>query len=85
MEDEMEEITPKYLVFDTEEEGLNRADAEGIARNYSYHRSGSGTRYYNTPVPCEDGKWALEVSVYRTLEDTETTVDTVTLLTEEEV
>jgi len=84
MEDEIEEITPKYLVFDQEADGLNRADVEGIARNYSYHRHGTGTRYYNTPVPCEDGTWALEVSLYRTLSEEEETVDTITLLTIEE-
>ena len=84
MEDEIETITPKYLVFPTEEEGLARAETEGEARNYSYYTSGIGTRYYNSPVPCKDGTWALEVSRYQTLSEDETTVDTVTLLTIDE-
>ena len=84
MEDETETITPKYIVFPTEEEGLARAETEGEARNYSYYRNGIGTRYYNSPVPCEDGTWALEVSQYLTLTDDEETVTSVSLLTEEE-
>ena len=83
MEDETETITPKYIVFPTEEEGLARATTEGEARNYSYYRNGVGTRYYNSPVPCEDGTWALEVSHYLTLTDDEETVTSVSLLTEE--
>lgn len=84
MEDQQKEITPKYLVFDQEADGFNRADVEGIARNYSYHTNGIGTRYFNTPVPCEDGTWALEVSQYQSLSEDEETVDTITLLTIEE-
>ena len=83
MEDETETITPKYIVFPTEEEGLARATTEGEARNYSYYINGVGTRYYNSPVPCEDGTWALEVSHYLTLTDDEETVTSVSLLTEE--
>ena len=78
-----ETITPKYLVFDTEEAGFERATAEGQARNYAYYKVGSGTRYYNSPTPCEDGTWALEVTDYITLTEDETTVSEVTLLTEE--
>jgi len=76
-----ETITNKYLVFDTEDEGLERADVEGQARNYSYHLHGVGTRYHSTPVPCEDGTWALDVTFYKTLNESESTVSEVTLLT----
>lgn len=76
-----ETITKKYLVFDTEDEGLERADVEGQLRNYSYHCNGIGTRYYSTPVPCEDGTWALDVTFYKTLNENESTVNEVVLLT----
>ena len=81
---EEETITPKYIVFDTEEEGFERATAEGQARGYAYYKVGSGTRYYNSPTPCADGTWALEVTDYQTLTEDETTVESVTLLTVEE-
>ena len=84
MANETETIAPKYLVFTTEEDGLARATTEGQARNYSYYSNGIGTRYYNSPIPCEDGTWALEVSQYITLTDDEQTVASVSLLTEED-
>jgi hypothetical protein len=83
MSEEEETITPKYIVFDTEDAGLSRAATEGQARNYSYYRVGSGTRYYTSPIPCEDGTWALEVTDYISLAEDETTVTEVVLLTEE--
>jgi hypothetical protein len=70
-----------YLLFDTEEEGFARSEQEGISRGYSYHTTGTGTRYHNIPIPCEDGKWALDVSNYISLTDNETTVTEVNLLT----
>lgn len=79
-----EENTPKYLLFDTEDEGLERADIEGQKRGYAYHRVGHGTRYHSAPIPCVDGKWALYVTDYMTLTEDETTVSEVSLLTEEE-
>ena len=81
---EEETITPKYIVFDSEEAGFERATTEGQARGYAYYQVGSGTRYYNSPVPCEDGTWALEVTDYQTLTEDETTVESVTLLTVED-
>lgn len=79
-----ETITPKYIIFDTEDEGLVRADTEGQARGYAYHKIGSGTRYYTTPIPCADGTWALEVTDFISLTEEETTVTEVSLLTVEE-
>ena len=40
-----EEITINYLIYDTLEDALVKADAEGLRRGYAYHRVGSGTRY----------------------------------------
>ena len=48
-----EEITINYLVYETLDDAIARADTEGARRGYAYHRVGSGTRYRTYPqVDC---------------------------------
>lgn len=69
-----------YLLFNTIEEAINRADTEGQHLGYSYWLDGKGTRWLTEPEETIDGKWALDVSMYE-LSDSESnnTVDTLTL------
>ena len=45
-----EEITINYLVYDTEDDAIAKADSEGARRGYAYHKVGSGTRYHTHPI-----------------------------------
>ena len=64
-----EEITTNYLVYETLDDAIARADTEGARRGYAYHRVGSGTRYSTYPQETADGKYALLVTDYELLEE----------------
>ena len=59
-----------YLIYQTEQDAINRADEEGKDIGYTYWTEGKGTRWLTKPVPTADGKWALDVSKYE-LDDLE--------------
>ena len=59
-----------YLIYETEQDALERADEEGKDIGYTYWTEGKGTRWLTKPVPTADGKWALDVSEYE-LDDIE--------------
>ena len=59
-----------YLIYETEEAALERADEEGKYLGFSYWTDGVGTRWLTFPVPTADDKWALDVSDYE-LDDLE--------------
>lgn len=74
-----------YLIFASEEAGIERADEEGKDNNFSYWTEGKGTRWLTKPVPTADGMWALDVSDYDLDESEESaTVDAYTPLEVEE-
>ena len=64
-----EEITINYLVYETLDDAIARADIEGARRGYAYHTVGSGTRYRTYPQETADGKYALLVTDYELLEE----------------
>ena len=85
MSEETEEITINYLVYETLDDALVKADAEGARRGYSYHRVGSGTRYRTYPQETADAKYALVVDGYELTDDeTAAIVTDVTFPVEEE-
>ena len=53
-----------YLIYETEQGAITRADEEGKYLNFSYWTEGKGTRWLTAPVPTADGKWALDVRDY---------------------
>jgi hypothetical protein len=53
-----------YLIYETEQGAIARADEEGKYLNFSYWTEGKGTRWLTAPVPTADGKWALDVQEY---------------------
>jgi len=63
-----------YLIYETEQDALERADEEGKDIGYTYWTEGRGTRWLTKPVPTADGKWALDVSEYELDEVEEATV-----------
>jgi hypothetical protein len=63
-----------YLIYETEQGAIDRADEEGKDNGFSYWTEGKGTRWLTKPVPTADGKWALDVSEYDLDEVEETTV-----------
>jgi hypothetical protein len=65
----MSEETINYLVYETLDDAIARADTEGARRGYAYHRVGSGTRYKTYPQATADGKYALLVTDYELLEE----------------
>ena len=75
-----------YLIFASEEAGIERADEEGKDRNYPYWTTGGTTRWVTRPYPTADGMWALDVSEYDLddLEQTTVTEDVVFPEPEEE-
>ena len=74
-----------YLIYASEEAGIERADEEGKDRNYPYWTTGGTTRWVTKPVPTADGMWALDVSEYDLDESEESaTVDTYSPLEVEE-
>ena len=69
-----EEITINYLVYETLDDAIARADTEGARRGYAYHRVGSGTRYKTYPQVTADDKYALLVNGYELTEDEESAI-----------
>jgi len=59
-----------YLIYETEQDAIERADEEGKYQGFSYWTEGKGTRWLTKAVPTADGKWALDVSEYE-LDDIE--------------
>jgi len=62
-----------YLIFETEQEGIDRSEQEGIARGLAYHKVGKGSRYVTRPRLTKKplvgaAKWALPVSTYNLTE-----------------
>ena len=55
----MSEETKNYLVYETLDDALVKADAEGARRGYAYHKVGSGTRYRTYPQETADAKYAI--------------------------
>ena len=55
-----------YLIYETKEAAIDRADEEGkyIGFTYWLDDKGKGTRWLTTPVLTADNKWALDVSDY---------------------
>ena len=81
----MIEETINYLVYETLDDALAKADAEGARRGYAYHRVGSGTRYHTYPKVTADEKYALLVNGYELTDDeTAAIVTDVTFPTEGE-
>jgi hypothetical protein len=60
-----------YLIYDTEEDAIARADEEGKRVGYSYWVNGKGTRWATFPDSTAEGKWALNVTVYDLTEEEE--------------
>lgn len=78
--------TTNYIIYDTLEDALVKADAEGLRRGYAYHKVGSGTRYSTYPQETAANKFALVVSGYELTEDEEASIVTsVTFPTPENV
>jgi len=75
-EETEEEITINYLVYETLDDAIARADTEGARRGYAYHRVGSGTRYRTYPQETADAKYALVVDGYELTEDEESAITT---------
>jgi len=75
-EETEEEITTNYLVYETLDDAVARADTEGARRGYAYHRVGSGTRYHTYPQVTADSKYALVVDGYELTEDEESSIVT---------
>ena len=63
--------TYNYIIYDTLEDALVKADAEGLRRGFSYHKVGYGTRYSTYPLETSSGKFALRVDGYATLTEEE--------------
>ena len=72
----MSEETINYLVYETLDDALVKADAEGARRGYAYHKVGSGTRYRTYPQETADAKYALVVDGYELTEDEESSIVT---------
>lgn len=70
----MSEETINYLVYETLDDALVKADAEGARRGYAYHIVGSGTRYHTYPRVTADSKYALVVEGYELTEDEESAI-----------
>ena len=66
--------TTNYIIYDTLEDALVKADAEGLRRGYAYHKVGSGTRYSTYPQETAANKFALVVNGYELTEDEESSI-----------
>ncbi len=80
----MSEETINYLVYETLDDALVKADAEGARRGYAYHKVGSGTRYRTYPQETADAKFALVVNGYELTEDEESAITTTVTFPESE-
>ena len=66
-----------YLIYDTKEAAIDRADEEGkyIGFDYWIEDNGEGTRWLTYPNETIDYKWALDVTHYEL--DSQEQADTV--------
>jgi len=80
----MSEETINYLVYDTLDDALVKADAEGARRGYAYHTVGGTTRYKTYPKQTADAKYALVVDGYELTEDEESAITTTVTFPEPE-
>jgi hypothetical protein len=55
-----------YLIYETKEAAIDRADKEGKYLDFDYWRedNGKGTRWLTYPAETIDYKWALDVTEY---------------------
>ena len=63
-----------HLIYETEQEAIDRADECGKTLGLSYWRDGKGTRWMTAPAITADGKWALDVACYQLSEEEELAV-----------
>ena len=85
-------IIMAYLIFDSKEEAVARSEQAGIAKGLSYHKTGSGSRYWwgvSEEAAEEDPRAFMEIqkNVW-TNEETEeehVSIPDEALLTEEEI
>ncbi len=63
-----------YLIFNTEQEGIDRSEQEGIVRGLAYHKVGKGSRYVTRPRLTSSDTWALPVSTYNLTEEEQAAV-----------
>lgn len=63
-----------YLIYDTEQEGIDRSEQEGIARGLAYHKVGKGSRYVTRPRLTSSDTWALPVGTYNLTEEEQSAV-----------
>lgn len=63
-----------YLIFNTEQEGWDRSEQEGIALGLAYHIVGDGSRYVTAPCLTTDNTWALSVDDYNLTEEEQAAV-----------
>ena len=61
----------QYLIYDTEDEAIARADENGKRIGYAYWSVGEGTKWATEPQVTADGKWALRVDYKHELTDAE--------------
>lgn len=67
----------KYLIYETLEDALVKADEEGKRRGYAYFTQTNGvTRYHTYPDITSDNKYALDVTEYELTEDEEAAITT---------
>jgi len=61
----------QYLIYDTEDEAIARADENGKRIGYAYWTVGEGTKWATAPQVTADDKWALRVDYKYELTDSE--------------
>lgn len=55
---------PKYLIYNTEQEALERAGQRGSELNLPYHQGQGHVRYFGEISCTNEDKWALKVTDY---------------------
>lgn len=73
-------MSDKFIIFDTEAEGWEKANQEGEACNLPYFAGTGATRYKTAPKETTDGKWALDVTDYKHLTEDDVIVDSAVTL-----
>lgn len=74
-----------HLIYETEQEALDRADEWGKAQNLSYWITGKGSRWVTAPAITADGKWALDVDGAELSEEEESAISEEVVFPVEEV
>lgn len=65
----------KAIIFNTEAEGIARAEQEGRDSNFPFYTAGGVTQYRTLPIPTNNNKWALVVDDYEHLSPEDSIVD----------